>query len=275
MANFEKLPNHPIRGENWVKSWFEFSRWLDIVQRTLRKLEIDSLLQYFHLAGRTGGQVAAGGSGASDDLTLLSTASATKGEVHIGGDGVTDTSTFEDDGTLRFDGDAVVWDDIHFPQSPPKTVGAGNPTLVTFLGNLRGYAYAVGDAHDFDPQEYKHNGKQGAQAVIHIHFVTRSTVGTDTAIKWEVEFSTANVNTVFPTPTVASAEVVIPGGTPALTHVIADITTFTAGNIASQMFMRVKRVAAAGVAPATDPVIVGVHYHYQIDTAGSRQIFSK
>ena len=46
--------------------------------------DTDPLSQYFLLAGRSGGQVAKGGTAASDNLTLQSTANATKGLIELG-----------------------------------------------------------------------------------------------------------------------------------------------------------------------------------------------
>ncbi|MFH1302219.1 MAG: hypothetical protein ABIK07_14255 [Planctomycetota bacterium] len=184
-------------------------------------------------------------------------------------------SEFEADGTLKMFGGATVWKDVFFPMAPPKTVGAGNPSLVTWLGNLRGYAFAVNDSHDFDPQEFPHDGKEGSTSTIHIHFISRTDVAADRAIKWEIEFSFANSSGVYPAPTTASVEVTIPANTPANTHIIADITTFVQGSIGAQMFMRLKRIAAAGTAPASDPVGIGIHYHYEVDSIGSREIKTK
>lgn len=184
-------------------------------------------------------------------------------------------TTFEGDGTPTFNGDAVGWKDIFFPMAPPKTTGAGNPTLITWLGNLRGYSFAVGDAHDFDPQEFVHDGKQGATGQWHIHFVSRTNVAAARAVKFEIEFSQANRNGVYAAPTVASIEIVIPANTPANTHIAENIATFVTGLIASQMYVRLKRVAAAGTAPANDPVVTGLHYHYEVDTVSSREIFTK
>jgi len=187
----------------------------------------------------------------------------------------TDYSEFEADGTLKFIEDATVWKDIFFPMAPPKTTGAGNPTLTTWNGNLRGYTFAVNDTHDFDPQEFAHDGKESSTATFHIHFVSRTNVGADRAVKFQLEYSQANRNGVFPAPTTVSAEIVIPANTPANTHFAEDIATFTTGNIAGQMFVKLTRIAAAGTAPADDPVVIGVHYHYTLDTVGSREIFSK
>lgn len=187
----------------------------------------------------------------------------------------TNYTEFESDGTAKFIGTATVWKDIFFPMAPPKSTGAGNPTLITWLGNLRGYSFAVGDVHDFDPQEFAHDGKEGSTATWHIHFVSRTNVAADRAVKFQLEFSQANRNGAFPAPTTVSAEFVIPANTPANTHFAEDIGTFVTGLIAGQMFVRLTRIAAAGTAPADNPIVIGVHYHYELDTVGSRSIFSK
>jgi hypothetical protein len=188
---------------------------------------------------------------------------------------VANNMTVEEDGTATFNGEATVWKDIFFPMAPPKTTGAGNPTLNTWLGNLRGYTFAVNDVHDFDPQEFAHDGKQGSTATFHIHFVSRTVAAADRAVKYQLEYSQANRNGVFPATTTVSTEIVIPANTAANTHLAEDIATFATGNIAGQMFLRLTRIAAAGTAPTDDPVIIGVHYHYQVDTVGSRSIFTK
>jgi hypothetical protein len=182
----------------------------------------------------------------------------------------------EPDGTVAFKGNATVWKDVFFPQGVPKTVGAGNPSLVTWNGNLRGYAYAVGDANDFDPQEFPHDGKEGSTGTFHIHFVLLSATNGD-KINWQIEYSQSNINTTFPASTTISAEYTVSGSPTAPYHVIFNIGTFTTLNIASQMFCRITRIAksAGGTNPASDPLIIGCHYHYELDTAGSREIITK
>jgi hypothetical protein len=186
-----------------------------------------------------------------------------------------DNTEFEADGTAKFNGAAKVWKDVFFPMAPPKATGAGNPTLTTWLGNLRGYVFAVNDTHDFDPQEFTHDGKEGSTGQFHIHFVSRTNVAADRAVKFRLEYSQADRNGVFAAPTTVETEIVIPANTPANTHIAEDLATFTTGLIASQMFVKLTRIAAAGAAPADDPVIIGVHYHYELDTVGSRQVFTK
>ena len=184
----------------------------------------------------------------------------------------------EPDGTIVCAGDATGWLDVFFPQAVPKTTGAGNPTLVTWLGNLRGYSYSVGDVNDFDPQEYPHNGQVGATGTWHIHFVARSLAVGD-KYNWQIEFSQAAFGTTFPAPTTITAEYTVASVTPAAPRqIIFDLGTFTTLGPGSQCFVRLTRIAksAGGTNPGTDPIIIGVHYHYPVDTpAGSRQIITK
>lgn len=192
------------------------------------------------------------------------------------GANATDNMTTEADGTIVLNGAATGWLDVFFPMAPPKTTGAGNPTLITWNTPLRGYSFAVGDAHDFDPQEFPHNGKVGATGTWHVHFVSRTNVAATRGINWQLEYSIGTVNGVFAAPTTINVDVTVGANTADRTHLIADIGTFTTPAIASQICCRLTRIASAGTAPANDPVVLGVHFHYEIDTpAGSRQIWTK
>lgn len=166
--------------------------------------------------------------------------------------------------------------DIHFMQAPPKTTGVGYPTLVTWLGNLQGYSYAVNDAHTFDPQEYDHAGKVAGIGYWHIHFIARSIVVGD-KYNWSLEYSQADYNSTYPSTTTITAEYTVTSGT-APYHVIFDMGTFTTLGPGSQMWVRLKRIAksAGGTNPTLDPVVSAVQYHYEIDTpAGSVAVSSK
>lgn len=182
---------------------------------------------------------------------------------------------FESDGTLVFNGDATVWKDIKFPMAPPKTTGAGNPSLVTYNGNMRGYAFAVNDAHDFDPQEMDHDAKIGSTATWHVHWLSRSNDGTNRAVKWELEYDVEPSSGAVPSPTTASVEITITAGSAVNTVQRDNITTFTIPAIARLAGARIKRIASAGAAPSVDPVLRAVHFHYEIDTVGSREILTK
>lgn len=207
MADFyEKLPENPTTPSG-PRSWFEFSRWLSIVQRLLRSLT------------------------------------------------------------------SAHWLDVFFPMSPPKTTGTGNPSLITWHGNLRGYHFAIGDTHDFDPQEFPHNGKSGTTAYLHVHFANIGTVAFDSYVRFRIEYSQANRGGGYSTPVTAEKEIRIPANT-SLTYA-EDLTSFTTISIASIMYVKLTRIASVGAAFTGTVLVGGVHYHYQADSQGSRGIFTK
>lgn len=212
------------------------------------------------------------GDGQDDDPTV-SLPLTIAGPRRFGGD--THYSKFEADGTLEFNGDATVWKDIKFPMAPPKTTGAGNPTLTTYNGNMRGYSFAVGDAHDFDPQEIDHDAKIGSTATWHVHFLSRANDGTDRTVKYEIEYAVEPASGALASPTVVSAELTITAGTAVNTPQRLNITTFTIPNIAKLAYARIKRIASSGTEPSVDPILSALHFHYELDTVGSRQILTK
>ena len=180
----------------------------------------------------------------------------------------------EIDGTVRFVGNATAWKDIMFPQAPPKTTGVGNPSLVTWNGNQRGYSYAVGDANDFDPQEIEHDALVGSTATWHVHFITRDNE-TERTVKYELEYAIEPAAGAVPAPTTISAEFVIPANTTVNTPFRENLGTFVIPGIARLAYARLARIASSGTEPTSDPVIGGIHFHYEIDTLGSRQITTK
>ena len=166
------------------------------------------------------------------------------------------------------------WLDIKFPMAPPKTVGSGNPTLVTWNGSLRGYSFAVGDVHDFNPEEIDHNAKVGSTAYWHVHFVTRDNE-TEATVKYQIEYALEPESGAVPAPTTVSAEYVIPAGTAVNTVARLDISGFQVDSIARLVYARMTRIASSGTEPSTDPVVGALHFHYQTDDRGSRLISSK
>ncbi len=231
-------------------------------------------------SGGDGGQIDHGGTaGLGDDdhsqyLLLAGRAGQTAATPLIFGDAA-DNTTFETDGTAKFNGAATVWKDVMFPMAPPKTTGAGNPTLTTYNGNLRGYSFAVNDVHDFDPQEQEHDSKVGSTATFHVHWLSRSNDGTDRAVKWELEYDVEPGSGALPATVVASVEITLPASSAVNTVFRDNITTFTITAIARLVGARIKRIASVGTAPSVDPVLRALHFHYEIDTVGSRQITTK
>lgn len=169
-----------------------------------------------------------------------------------------------------------VWKDVFFPQGVTKATGSGNPTFTTMTGNIKGYSYAVNDAYDGDPQEFPHDGKQGVTTGSwHIHWVNTTNVAATRGVKWQIEYEVRNIGSDFTTTTTISAEETVPANTPVGRHFLTAIGTFTTPNIGAMVVARITRIAAAGTAPANNPFVLGCHFHYEVDTVGSRQIATK
>ena len=190
------------------------------------------------------------------------------------GDG-TNQTTFEADGTMVAENGALTWKDIFFPMGVPKTTGVGAPIRSVWIGNIAGYSFAINDFYDADPQEYSHDGKVGSTATLHIHWVSLTDVAALRYVKWQVEYTQVSPTGVFPATTTVSIEIEIPANTPVGKHFITDIATFTTLGPASFMCIQLKRITASGTAPGNPPVVLGTHYHYEVDTLGSRGVITK
>ena len=126
---------------------------------------------------------------------------------------------------------------------------------------------------DFDPQEYPHDGKVGGQVEWHVHWVSMTNVAATRGIKWQLEWTYANPSGVMASVTTVSIDLTIPANTPVNTsyysHILPMVTVPGVGP-ATIFWVRLTRIASAGTAPANDPFVSAVHFHYEVDTIGSR-----
>lgn len=175
----------------------------------------------------------------------------------------------------------VVYDDLYFEISP-KTTGAGKPTLANFSGNVNQYQMAINDISELRPVELKHDGKEGTQIELHVHWGTNGLDVTDRGVKWEIDYTWANAlaaggTTAFAAVTTVSTETQIPANTPDKTHMYTSVVSFTpTWKIGVLVLMSLKRIASVtDPTPTSDPWVFMVGIHYQVNTLGSRQISTK
>ena len=184
---------------------------------------------------------------------------------------------FESDGTIRFKGDATVWNDL--PPNPiirSRTPSSNNPTLATFKGNIDQYRFAVND-YVSDNFEIMHEYKEGTDLVMHIHWANNGEETAEKFVKWELEYTIANAFDEFSEPITISGEFSVPASTPDRTHFVSGIGVIGGEDlkIGAVISYNIKRIASEGNAPAVNPFGLQVAPHIQIDTVGSRQIFTK
>jgi len=202
---------------------------------------------------------------------------------HFGTD--TNYSNFEADGTLKFNGTAAVWNDINRSFSSARVPAANAPSWTSFVGNLNEYTFGINDLSELEPIEMLHDYQEGTDIEIHLHWVNNGLDGTDRYVKWEVEYTIANmgdplntgVGDVFPAPTVVSVEKLIPANTPDRTHLYVDLTDITGTSVTmgAAIKMRIRRITADGTAPSGNPFALMVGIHYEVDTVGSRTEYTK
>lgn len=198
------------------------------------------------------------------------------------GDPVNNT-VIEPDGTVRFNGNATVWDDLPpIPLLVQRQGSANNPALTTFLGNTKQLTFAVND-YVYGNYEMLHDYKEGSTTSWHVHWVTNGSEGVNKYIKLELEYTISNglnaapFTAVFPATQTLTVEIMIPANTPDKSHIISSfgVVAMTNVKIGAYVTWFFRRITATGAAPAANPFFFTIGAHIEKDTCGSRQMYIK
>lgn len=193
-------------------------------------------------------------------------------------------SYFEADGTLVNVGEATTWDDL--PPNPiiRSRIGAvNNPTLGNMVGNVQQYIFDIDD-YVVDNLEFIHSWNEGTDISPHIHWVTNGSDVDNRDVAWELEYSVANAGVpptatiqTFSTTSIVSVNTTIPANTADRSHFISAFPTasLTGYKIGAIVCYNIKRITADGTAPSSDPFGIQVSGHYQKNTQGSRDVYTK
>jgi len=187
----------------------------------------------------------------------------------------------EADGTVEFNGDATVWDDLRIVPGAFEFAGNSDPTLQTWQPGGSGtqfqiYKFVEGDEVFFTCQ-LPHSYKEGTDIGAHLHW-TPADRGTDegtAVVAWKLDYSWANIDGTFG----ASATVDLSDAcqstdddhlnTPEVAISGTDKT------ISSILVCRLWRDLTGdtwvGTTAAQSPAILEFDFHFEIDTVGSRQ----
>ena len=187
----------------------------------------------------------------------------------------TNYGSFEKDGTLKFIGNATVWNDIYFPMSSGKIGGANQPTWAAFQGNTMEYTFAINDYIHLPSQEIAHSYKEGSDIKLHVHIVLDGSDVGDTDVNYEIEYTIGDMNEVMSAAALAtSGDYTITGGTADRTHLFIQAGTIAGATllIGSALKIRFRRIAlvGGGNAPSNAPFVLMVGAHIEEDTCGSR-----
>lgn len=210
-----------------------------------------------------------------DQSLLLADSPSFAGFTKIGG--ATHYTTIEADGTIEFNGDATVWDDLRVPGTSVQK-GASAPDLVAFLGagNLLVNAFngnATVEQVYFTIQ-LPHSYKEGSDITPHVHWTPTDANAGD--VKWQLEYSWANIDATFPAVTTIIAT--DSTDTTAWKHHFVDFSVIsgTGKTISSMLICRLFRDPTDGADTyGSDATFLEFDVHFEIDTVGSRQIMTK
>lgn len=242
----------------------------------------DDHAQYLKLAGRSGGQIANGGTASGDDLVLMSTAHATKGDVYVGGDGSANRCTVESDGTLRFDGTATVWDDIRITPGSFDRPGVADPAYVSYQPSGAGITtylpeFAKNDLVSFSIQ-LPHGYDMEENIYVHVHWTpgANGVAESGNTVGWKIDYSWANIDGTFGAMATADLSDACDG----VDHkhqMTPEVAIVGSGkHISSMLICNLSRTDTgaddtwAGAGAGSLPLMLEVDFHFPIDTVGSR-----
>lgn len=170
------------------------------------------------------------------------------------------------------------YNDLFFPVSGARVPAANAPTWSTFTTNTKEYTFAIDDYIDLGAGEVLHDWKEGTDLEVHLHIATNGSDTGDTAVKYNIHYTLADMGEVFAAEATISTQYTIPGGTADKTHLYIDIDTISVPTykIGTNIKIRVERVdVTAASDPGGDPFVLMVGIHYQVDSLGSRLEGSK
>lgn len=189
-------------------------------------------------------------------------------------------SEFESDGTLKFNGDATVWNDL--PPSPivGARLGSTAPTLRTFITDIEQYTFDATNDYVIGATELTHEWKEGTVIYPHIHWATNGLEGSAKGVQWQLKYTIGDDNGAFSVQATAVIDVEIPASTADRTHFISEFAptiTGTSYGIGTYICWRLARIATAhgGGEPAAEPFALAIGFHVEQDTCGSRQRLAK
>ena len=182
---------------------------------------------------------------------------------------------FESDGTLKFNGSAIVTNDLQFPISNARVPAANAPTWETFTPNTNEYGFGVNDFIDSQAEELPHWWKEGTVGHVHLHVVTKAanSTGSNRFAKFQVWVAYCDTDEVWQEVDFV-VELTIPNGTAALQLFYLDMGNLTLTNylMEGEIRTRPKRIAATGGTEYGGNIfLTQVGIHLEQDTIGSRQ----
>lgn len=198
-------------------------------------------------------------------------------------------SEFESDGTLVFNGDATVWEDLKVEPSI-KTAGVNDPTFTQWFTNGSGsrgvYLFNFTDVATANQKEVFFSAQfphawDGTAIYPHVHWIPNQD-GTSQRPVWGLEYNWKNIGEVFGNTSIVYTTGLYPNDTNVAQykHYLSTFAAITPsasqGGISSCMNCRLFRYSGDASDTFTGTCgLLYVDFHYKLNTCGSRAETSK
>ena len=185
---------------------------------------------------------------------------------------------------VTYSGDKTAWEDLRVSLITAKVPASNYPSFSQVnddgAGSTGVFAYHFADdEYVFFTVQLPHAYKEGSTIYPHIHFMTTSDVSPADNFGIGLEYDWVNVNDDEATNTSTVEIDVSTGVNSSGKHQVADLATSgidgTDKTISSILLCRLYRKAASGDNYADDVIITDFDIHYERDTHGSRDIWTK
>lgn len=183
-------------------------------------------------------------------------------------------AAFAADGTLTWAGDGTTWEDLQVPGLSMRLAGSNDPTLTTFVGATKIYAFAdeaVNEEEVYFTVQIPHAYKEGSSIYPHIHWAPEDGAGGN--VRWALEYNWMNVTDQFTGSTTLTVDAA--AGSTAKAHRLSSWSaiTGTSKTISSILVCRLYRNSSHGNDTYTgkSAFLLQVDFHIERDAVGSKQ----
>jgi len=186
-------------------------------------------------------------------------------------------STFETDGTLVYNGNATVWEDVNLA-GLELGAGASTPDLVDVNNTglqLRAFDGTAIVEQLYGTIELPHSYKEGSNITMHVHWMPTTTETGN--VRWKIDYKWVNAGDVYTnTVTTQSTDGAASGTAWDGTNTDFSTITGTGKTISSHFVFRLYRDPTdVNDTYAADAAVIQIGIHYEKDTNGSRTITTK
>ena len=205
-------------------------------------------------------------------------------ELRLGDDITGNYLAIESDGTIEFNGNATVWDDLRVSLATAKAPAANAPGFEQVVddgaASIGVFSYHFADGqYLFLTTQMPHNWKVGSTIFPHIHFMTTSDVDPADNFGIGYEYTWTNKDADIAATTSGESRDLSTGvdssGQHQLLYVPVAGLDGTGKTLSSILLFRLYRAAAVADNYADDVIITDFDIHYELDTVGSRGMETK